>query len=178
MDKDKILDYVMNSPANTNPNVLKTMLDSGGSGGEGGGTPQLTLNIEDGVVTGFSIDFPVVAVIPNSVTSIGDYAFEGGINLTSITIPDSVTSIGEHAFVDCSGLTSITIPDSVTSIGEHAFDSCSGLTSITIPDSVTIIGDGVFEGCTDLTEINCGFAEGAVSGAPWGATNATINYKA
>lgn len=33
MDNDKILDYVMNSPANTNPNVLKTMLDSGGSGG-------------------------------------------------------------------------------------------------------------------------------------------------
>ena len=53
--------------------------------------------------------------------------------MTSITIPDSVGSIGDWAFSGCSGLTSITIPDSVTSIGYHAFFKCSGLISITIP---------------------------------------------
>ena len=70
--------------------------------------------------------------IPNSVTSIGDGAFDGCEGLTSVTIPNSVTSIGEDAFYGCTGLTSITIPNSVTSIGEWAFDGCKGLTSMTV----------------------------------------------
>ncbi len=78
--------------------------------------------------------------IPNSVTRIGNFAFEGCSGLTSITIPNSVTSIGQGAFSDCSGLTSVTIPNSVTSIGAAAFGDCTGLTSITIPNSVTSIG--------------------------------------
>ena len=103
------------------------------------------------------IKFPVGKkggyVIPNSVTSIGDYAFSGCTGLTSITIPNSVTSIGDFAFSNCSGLTSITIPNSVTSIGEDAFYYCSGLTSITIPNSVTSIGNSAFFYCTGLTSI-------------------------
>ena len=91
--------------------------------------------------------------IPDSVTSIGEWAFYNCSGLTSITIPDSVTSIGEGAFEDCSGLTSITIPDSVTSIGERAFYNCSGLTIITIPDGVTSIGSSAFYGCSGLTSI-------------------------
>ena len=63
-------------------------------------------------------------VIPNNVTSIGDYAFSGFSGLTSVTIPNSVTSIGSSAFSECSGLTSVTIPNSVTSIGEGAFSNC------------------------------------------------------
>ena len=70
------------------------------------------------------------SIIPNSVTSIGDCAFYGCTNLTSITIPNSVTSIGYGAFGSCKGLTSITIPNSVTSIGYYAFSGCSGLTAI------------------------------------------------
>ena len=85
--------------------------------------------------------------IPNSVTSIGDYAFQYCSSLTSITIPNSVTSIGDYAFSYCSGLTSITIPNSVTGIGRDAFSYCSGLTSITIPNSVTSIGDFAFYDC-------------------------------
>lgn len=87
---------------------------------------------------------PVSITIPDSVTSIGNYAFCGCIGLTSVTIPDSVTRIGNYAFSGCTGLTSITIPDSVTSIGNGAFYKCTGLTSITIPDSVTSIGDDAF----------------------------------
>ena len=88
--------------------------------------------------------------IPNSVTSIGDYAFSQ-CHLTSITIPDSVTSIDDWVFSWCGSLTSITIPNSVTSIGYSAFLSCRSLTSITIPDSVTDIGDDAFLNCYKLT---------------------------
>ena len=137
--------------------------------------------------------------ITYSVTSIGDGAFHYCSSLTSVTIPNSVTSIGEYAFwntgididnsnwengvlyidnclIDakeqisgtytikentrliadyafrgCSSLTSITIPNSVTSIGNYAFRGCSSLTSITIPNSVTSIGDWAFSNCSSLT---------------------------
>ena len=92
-------------------------------------------------------------VIPNSVTSIGNYAFLGCSSLTSVTIPNSVTSIGDYAFRGCSGLTSISIPNSVTSIGDYAFWGCSGLTSVSIGNSVTSIEDGTFYGCSSLTSV-------------------------
>ena len=91
--------------------------------------------------------------IPNSVTTIGDDAFENCDSLTSITIPDSVTTIGESAFRSCDSLISITIPNSVTTIGELAFGNCDSLTSITIPDSVTTIEGFVFSDCDSLTRI-------------------------
>ena len=91
--------------------------------------------------------------IPNSVTTIGEYAFSYCSNLKSVTIPDSVTTIGGSAFTNCNSLTSVTIPNSVTTIGERAFDFCFELTSVTIPDSVTTIGDCPFSACRSLTNI-------------------------
>ena len=70
-------------------------------------------------------------------------------------IPNTVTSIGIYAFSGCSGLTSVTIPSSVTSIGIYAFEGCSGLTSVTIPSSVTTIRDMAFSGCSGLTSVFC-----------------------
>ena len=72
-------------------------------------------------------------IIPDSVTTIGDYAFRGCSSLTSIVIPDGVTTIGTSAFGGCTSLTSIVIPDSVTTIGADAFYGCSSLESLTIP---------------------------------------------
>ena len=91
--------------------------------------------------------------IPDSVTSIGDFAFYYCTGLTSVTIPDSVTSIGKGTFAECLGLTSVHIPDGVTSIGFGAFSTCRSLTSVTIPDSVTSIGNFAFYDCTGLTSV-------------------------
>ena len=72
----------------------------------------------------------------------------------SYTIPNSVTSIGDHAFNYCSKLTSIDIPDSVVYIDNGAFSNCSGLTNISIPDGVTHIGTGAFSSCSKLSGIH------------------------
>ena len=115
-------------------------------------------------------------VIPDSVTSIGSYAFYGCISLTSVTIPNGVTSIGDYAFSYCRSLESVTIPDSVTGIsdgaflrcysllnvaipnsvryiGWEAFAYCRSLERVEIPDSVTNIGESAFLGCSNLTSI-------------------------
>ena len=71
-------------------------------------------------------------IIPNTVISIGNYAFVGCNGAASMNIPNSVTSIGEGAFGLCYGLTSVTIGNSVTSIGSNAFAGCGNLVSLTV----------------------------------------------
>ena len=65
----------------------------------------------------------------------------------------SVTSIGNTAFLGCSELTSVEIPNSVTTIGEAAFTNCVALASVVIPKSVTSLGHFVFDGCENLGSI-------------------------
>ena len=114
--------------------------------------------IKDNTLIAYANASGTTYTIPDSVTTIGDSAFSGCFNLTSITIPDSVTTIGGYAFNSCNRLTSVTIGDSVTTIGDYAFRYCSSLTSVTIPDSVTTIGNSVFEGCDSLAEFKGKFA--------------------
>ena len=91
--------------------------------------------------------------IPQSVTTIGDWAFNGCSGLSSITIPESVTRIGGNAFAGCENLTAVEIPDAVNYIGEQAFANDINLGSVTIGKSLTEIRYRVFECCniTNLT---------------------------
>ena len=92
-------------------------------------------------------------IIPNSVTAIGDYAFERRSGLTNFAIPNSVTAIGDYAFSECYSLVNVTIGNSVTSIGDNAFNACSSLVNVTIGNSVDTIGDYAFRDCEALTSI-------------------------
>lgn len=71
----------------------------------------------------------------------------------SITIPESVNSIGIYAFFNCNSLTNIIIPEGVTSIGESTFEACTNLMSVTIPQSVTSIDKDAFNECSSLTTV-------------------------
>ena len=93
------------------------------------------------------------AEIPNSVTSIGDGAFYGCDSLTSMNIPNSVTNIGSSLFMGCFSLSSVTISNNLTSISSSVFNSCRSLTSVTIPNSVIDIFGGAFAGCSSLTSV-------------------------
>ena len=93
-------------------------------------------------------------VIPDTVTTIADEAFEGCENLLSVTIPDSVTSIGAGAFSGCKQLHTVALSNSIKEIEEQTFSGCKSLDTITIPDSVTSIGAGAFNGCKQLHTVN------------------------
>ena len=88
----------------------------------------------------------------DSVTAIGDFAFQNCSGLTSITIPDSMTDIGKYAFSGCSGLTEIDLSN-VTSIRSWAFSGCSGLEELKIPAGVETIGGCAFSGCSGVTSV-------------------------
>ena len=115
-------------------------------------SPLKDFQIVDGVLTKYYGDGGNV-VIPNGVTSIGDYAFCTDGSLKRVVIPDGVTSIGDGAFRGCRSLESITIPNGVTSIGDGAFCTDGSLKRVVIPDGVTSIGDGAFCACRSLESI-------------------------
>ena len=92
-------------------------------------------------------------IIPNSVTNIGDFAFEDCMSLSNVQISNSLTTIGYATFAGCRLLNSITIPNSVTTIGRSAFGDCYSLTSITIPSSVTSIESSAFLNCSNLKDV-------------------------
>ena len=116
----------------------------------------LTNELDDGTLeitkyAGNSATYVIPGEIDGKkVTEIGDSAFKGCTELTSITIPDGVIGIGNNAFSGCTSLETVTIPASVTYVGNSAFYGCTSLKSVTIPESVTYIGGYAFAECYSL----------------------------
>ena len=84
-------------------------------------------------------------VVQRGVTTVGDYAFYGCENLTSVTLPDTVTQIGKLAFYGCKDLRTLTVPDSVLTVEDYAFAK-AGLQSIVFRGSAPVLGAGIFAG--------------------------------
>lgn len=124
-------------------------------------------------------------VIPEGVTTIGQYAFHNCTSLESVTIPSTVTKIEDGAFQGCSKLKSVTIPSGVTIISSHAFYECKALSNVTLPDGLTSIGQSAFAYCTALSSISIpntvktlgqsAFSESAITSITIPASVTTIN---
>lgn len=116
-----------------------------------------------------------LASLPASLETIGNNAFRA-CPLTLASLPSNLATIGNNAFYNCASIAIAEIPASVATIGTAAFTSCLGLTELTFLGTPTSIGATAFNACRNLTAIRVPWSEGAVSNAPWGATNATITY--
>lgn len=90
--------------------------------------------------------------ISNGTETISSSAF-ANTAITSLELPDSLRTIGNYAFSDCNGMTEIAIPNNVETIGDSAFYGCNGVSDIIIPDSVSNIGQQPFGGISNLTSI-------------------------
>ena len=90
------------------------------------------------------------------LTTVGDYAFFGCSNLSSIQLPEGLTAIGENAFDDCGNLESIIFPDSVTEIGARAFADCANLRRVVLPPELTTVAEATFYWCTALNYVEFG----------------------
>jgi hypothetical protein len=118
----------------------------------------------------------LIDVNMHGYTKIRNSAFYDCSKLALTSLPAELTIIGNSAFYGCSNLALTSLPAGLTSIEAVAFKNCTGLSSITFEGTPTSIHSSSFEGCTNLTTINVPWSEGEVANAPWGATNATINY--
>jgi hypothetical protein len=134
--------------------------------------PNSVTNIGDRAFEGCGL---VSVTIPNTVTNIGDSAFDTCTNLTNVTIPYSVKSIGSEVFEYCTKLASVVIPNSVTNIGWAAFRQCASLTSVTIPNSVESIGGSAFEACYGLTNVTIGNGVTGIGDAAFGGCSSLIS---
>ena len=101
----------------------------------------------------FGTSTAIESLTVNGETAIGDHAFDGCQSLRTITFGENVQSIGNYAFYDCRSFNSLTIPDGVTSIGDYAFDECQSLNSLTLGNSLTSIGSYAFKGCNKISKI-------------------------
>lgn len=113
--------------------------------------------------------------LPEQVKEIREYAFSGSRCVSRL--PDSVERIEDYAFRGAYGFRELSLPKSLVYMGGWAFMSIYDLEAVTFNSKPEIhYGRNIFDSCPNLTTINVPWSEGEVAGAPFGATNATINY--
>lgn len=126
---------------------------------EGGNAYYNNLHTQNDVIgERMFIDFgnensPCHIILPSSITTIGEWAFEGA-QITLVDLPDSLKEIGWMAFGYCSQLKTITLPKSLETIGQEAFEGCRMITTLTIPENLKSLGLAAFNYCDNLTEIH------------------------
>ena len=124
----------------------------------------------------YNSDGQLIDVKMYGYETIRDYAFADCTNLALTTLPNGITNIGDEAFARCTSLALTTLPSGITNIGNAAFAGCTNLVLLTFEGTPESIAEWAFADCNNLTTINVPWAKGAVANAPWGATDATINY--
>lgn len=119
--------------------------------------------------------------LPDSVEEIANRAFHGS-SISLSKLPTNIKELGIRCFQGCSGNKFTEIPAGIVRISAEAFMNNTGLTKLIFLSTPEVdkvakgIASDAFAGCTNLVEIGVPWSEGEVSGAPWGAENATIIY--
>lgn len=119
--------------------------------------------------------------LPDSVEEIANRAFHGS-SVSLSKLPANIKELGIRCFQGCSGNNFTEIPAGIVRISAEAFMNNTGLTKLVFLSTPEVdkvvkgIASDAFSGCTNLVEIGVPWNEGEVSGAPWGADNAQINY--
>lgn len=117
------------------------------------------------------VDYVSMRSMVNNLFSAGYY-----LGYSELRLPDWIKSLRSYAFYG-TGFETVVVLGEMNYIYNRAFGSMSNLQTVTFQQKVTnIMSDDVFIGCDELTTINVPWSEGEVAYAPWGATNATINY--
>ena len=91
--------------------------------------------------------------LPDTLESLGPYAFFGCWELKTVVFNPSLKEIGDHAFVGCAELRDLTLPDTLETIGKFAFSGCGSLKTVSFPGSVKSIGTGAFKDCSHLSDV-------------------------
>ena len=125
------------------------------------------------------------AIIPPTCKYIGSYAFSYCSQLSLSALPSDLQVIKAYAFQRCTSMFSSTlyIPASVVQLNSRCFANCTQLQTVYFDGTPTttdmipaVVNNSIFYGCSNITDIYVPWSEGAVAGAPWGASNATITY--
>jgi BspA type Leucine rich repeat region (6 copies) len=111
-------------------------------------------SIGDFAFSTFSVYGVTKIIIPDSITNIGNYAFDGCYSLTNATFGTNAISLGTNAFALCTKLATFKLPTSVTRVGDNVCNGCTSLTNVTIGTNFTSIPSGTFEGCSNLKNIS------------------------
>lgn len=110
--------------------------------------------------------------LPDGLHAICDAAFQNCTELAECALPDTVTYIGERAFEGCSSLTALTLPEHLYTLGKYAFADCSGIEEVTVPGHMSKISEGVFTGCSSLKRVI--LQEGIHTVEPFAFQNCTV----
>lgn len=118
----------------------------------------VSCKIESGVTSigdnAFCINKFSTIELPDTLETIGEYAFQNASNLKEIRIPDSVVQIGQAVFLGCTSLKKVTISNKLKTLPASMFSGCTKLSEITIPEGAVAISVRAFNGCTLLSKVN------------------------
>lgn len=93
-------------------------------------------------------------ILPDTLTDLEDFAFQGCAGITGVKLPSSLTNVGINIFADCVNLEEATLPTAITKIPDRMFSSCSGLKKVVLSSNTTDIGEAAFRYCVSLKSIN------------------------
>ena len=167
MSKQDVIDYIFETPLNTNPVILNQKLDElvEESGGGGATEPYIeeTYDSNGNLIQANLVGYTKVRGyqfyncqylssinFSSEITSIGIYAFSGCENLILESLPSKITSIGYQAFYDCKNLALTSLPSGITSIEGRAFTNCRNLALTSLPSGITSIKSSAFSNCKNL----------------------------